>query len=99
MSAARRAGAPVMGARASDVRVGIGDDGRGDIPAVAPLRNVRLAALRGACALVAAWVALPCVRAHAQLASPSYTDPLTAKLQTSPSNPPRFQKLDREGLA
>jgi len=66
---------------------------------VAPLRNARLAALRGACALVAAWVALPCVRAHAQLASPSYTDPLTAKLQTSPSNPPRFQKLDREGLA
>jgi hypothetical protein len=58
-----------------------------------------LAALRSVGMLVAACAMLPCAEVQAQLASPSYTDPLTAKLQTSPRNPPRFQKLDREALA
>jgi len=74
-------------------------DGRGETSAVAPLRNARLATLRGVGMLVAACATLPCADVHAQLASPSYTDPLSAKLQTSPRNPPLFQKLDREGLA
>ena len=73
--------------------------GRGDIRAVAPLRNARLATLHGVGMLVVAYAALPCAGGHAQLASPSYTDPLSAKLQTSPRSPPRFQKLDREALA
>ena len=66
---------------------------------MAPLRNARLAALRSVGMLVAACVTLPCAEVQAQLAGPSYTDPLTAKLQTGPRNPPRFQKLDREALA
>ena len=66
---------------------------------MAPVRNARLAALRSVGMLAAACVALPCAGAHAQLVNPSYTDPLAAKLQTSPRNPPRFQRLDREALA
>ena len=66
---------------------------------MAPLRNARLATLHGVGMLVAACVTLPCVDVHAQLANPSYTDPLSANLQTSPRNPPRFEKLDREALA
>jgi hypothetical protein len=73
--------------------------GRGDIRAVAPLRNARLVTLRGVGTLAGACVALSCADVHAQLASPSYSDPLTAKLQTSPANPPRFQKFDRAALA
>ena len=66
---------------------------------MAPLCNARLATLRGVGTLVAACVALPCADVRAQLASLSYTDPLTAKLQASPRNPPRFQKFDRAALA
>ena len=66
---------------------------------MAPVRNARLATLRSVGMLAAACVALPCADVHAQLVNPSYTDPLAAKLQTSPRNPPRFQKLDREALA
>lgn len=64
-----------------------------------PLRNARPAALCGVGMLVAACMALRCVEGLAQIASPSYTDPLTAKLQTGPRNPPHFQKLDRAALA
>ncbi|HEY6022664.1 MAG TPA: outer membrane beta-barrel protein [Pseudolabrys sp.] len=42
---------------------------------------------------------LPCAEVLAQMANPSYTDPLTAKLQTGSRTPPRFQKFDREALA
>jgi hypothetical protein len=66
---------------------------------VAPLRNVRLTRLPGVGALAVACVVFSCVDARAQLVSPSYADPLTAKPQTSPGNPPRFQKLDRDALA
>src|ERR1044071_2771727 len=76
-----------------------GMHGRGETPAVAPLRNARLATLRGVGMLIAACVTLPCADAHAQLASGSYTDPLSAKLQASPRNPPRFQKFDTAALA
>lgn len=98
MSAARRACAPVMGARPTCARP-LAMHGRGDIRAVAPLRNARLVTLRGVGTLAGACVALSCADVHAQLASPSYSDPLTAKLQTSPANPPRFQKFDRAALA
>jgi hypothetical protein len=73
--------------------------GRGDIPTVAPLRNARLAAQRGVGMLAAACVTLSCAEVRAQLAGPSYTDPLSAKFQTSPRNPPRFQKFDGAALA
>jgi len=66
---------------------------------VAPLRNARLATLLGVGMSAAACVTLPCAGVHAQLANPSYTDPLSEKLQASPRNPPRFQKLDRAALA
>jgi hypothetical protein len=87
-----------MGARVRRAR-GIDDDGQGDIPAVARLRNARLAALGGVGMLAAASVALPGGGAHAQLAAPSYTDPLSAKLQTGPRSPPRFEKFDSAKLA
>lgn len=66
---------------------------------MAPLRNARLATLLGVGMSAAACVTLPCVGVHAQLANPSYTDPLSAKLQASSRNTPRFQKLDRAALA
>ncbi len=66
---------------------------------MAPLRNARFVALRGVGMLAAACATLQNTGVHAQLVSPSYTDPLTAKLQSSPRNPPRFQRLDREALA
>lgn len=73
--------------------------GRGDISAVAPLRNARPAARCGVGMLVAVCMTLPCAETSAQTASLLYTNPLTSKLQITTRNPPRFQKLDREALA
>ena len=66
---------------------------------MAPLRNARLAALGGVGMLAAASATFPCAGAHAQIVAPSYTDPLSAKLQTSARNSPRFEKFDSEKLA
>ena len=54
---------------------------------------------RGACVLLAAFLALCSAQASAQTQPPPYPDPLAPRLQTDPRNPPRFQRFSRPAQA